>query len=260
MRLTESLPKIQIQNPIVKRGSIQFNGFDEIKNSAMILASHIDNVKVTEENVKDSKRLLAAVNNEVKKLESQRIQIKNEMLIPYQTFESQVKEIVNIVKSADEKVRMQVRELEEAERDEKKISVKAIFDKRIQMYDFKNLFTFDDFLKPKYLNKTMSLTKVEAAMVKWLTQVEEDLSAIELMDHSDEVLAEYQATQNLAISVKAVQNRHALLESNKKVTFNEQTKILQATKYIYTLNNPKDARMLEMFMETNNIKFEKVEK
>lgn len=258
--MTDQLPKFQIQKPVVTKGKIQFDGFEKIKASAELLADHIQNVEVTENNVKESKKLLAAVNSEVKKLDSQRIQIKNEMLVPYQSFETQVKEIVKIVKDADESVRMQVRELEEAERDKKKEAIKRLFNKRIQMYEFKNLFTFDDFLEPKYLNKTMSMNKVETSMINWLTKIDDDLVAIEKMDYNDEILAEYQCCQSLAISVKRVQDRHEQVEKNKKVTYNEQAKKVSKSSFVFTLKNEKDAKLVEMFMETNNIKFEKVEK
>lgn len=258
--MTNQLPKFQIQEPVVTQGTIQFEGFEKIKASAELLADHIQNVEVTEDNVKESKNLLAAVNNEVKKLDNQRIQIKNEMLVPYQSFESQVKEIVKIVKDADEKVRMQVRELEEAERDKKKETIRRLFDKRIQMYEFKNLFTFDDFLEPKHLNKTMSMNKVETAMINWLTKIDDDLAAIEKMDYNDEIIAEYQSCQSLAISVKRVQDRHEQVAKNKKVTYNEQAKKVSKSSFVFTLKNEKDAKLVEMFMETNNIKFEKVEK
>lgn len=110
-----TLPKISIESPVVKQGSILFPAYKKIKSDSLLLAQQIENIEVTEENVKQSKKLLAAVNKEVKNLESERILIKKEMLEPYNEFEKQVKEIVSIVKTADEMVRQQVTQMEECQ-------------------------------------------------------------------------------------------------------------------------------------------------
>ncbi|EUJ59178.1 DUF1351 domain-containing protein [Listeria fleischmannii] len=215
---------MQISAPKITLGSIEFNDFETIKASADILAAHIQKVEVTEDNVKESRALLSAVNKEVKELESQRIQIKKEMLKPYQLFERQVKEIVKVVKEADEAVRMQVRALEEEARDAKYNAIEELFMKRIQIYHFVHLFTARDFIQPEFLNKSYSMNKVETALVNWFTKIEDDLTAIDTMEHSAEILAEYQDTKSLAISVKLVQDRYERLEKNKAMTYNEQKK------------------------------------
>ncbi|EGQ1206894.1 DUF1351 domain-containing protein, partial [Listeria monocytogenes] len=116
-----TLPKFNIESPVVTQGSILFPAYKKIKSDSLLLAQQIENIEVTEENVKQSKKLLAAVNKEVKNLESERILIKKEMLEPYNEFEKQVKEIVSIVKTADEMVRQQVTQMEEEEREDKKL-------------------------------------------------------------------------------------------------------------------------------------------
>ncbi|EAD5794130.1 DUF1351 domain-containing protein, partial [Listeria monocytogenes] len=161
-----TLPKFNIESPVVTQGSILFPAYKKIKSDSLLLAQQIENIEVTEENVKQSKKLLAAVNKEVKNLESERILIKKEMLEPYNEFEKQVKEIVSIVKTADEMVRQQVTQMEEEEREDKKLVLKRMFEKRIRMYDFKTYFTFDDFLENRHLNKSLSINKIESEMVE----------------------------------------------------------------------------------------------
>ena len=119
---------------IVRQGSIEFLEFDRLKEEAQNLAQHIKTVKVTEETAKQSKKLLAAVNNKIKDLEGQRISIKKNMLEPYEIFDNQIKEIVSIVKEADFVVREQIRALEEVEREEKRAQIEDIFDKRKDLY------------------------------------------------------------------------------------------------------------------------------
>ena len=88
-------------------GKISFNAYENIKNKALKLSENLKTVEVSEENIKESKKLIAEVNKDVKKLEDYRIKVKKEMSKPYNDFEIQVKEIVKIVKEADEYVRSQ---------------------------------------------------------------------------------------------------------------------------------------------------------
>ncbi|HCW3214768.1 TPA: DUF1351 domain-containing protein [Listeria monocytogenes] len=254
-----TLPKINIESPVVTQGSILFPAYKKIKSDSLILAQQIENIEVTEENVKQSKKLLAAVNKEVKNLESERISIKKEMLEPYNEFEKQVKEIVSIVKKADEMVRQQITQLEEEEREDKKLVLKRMFEKRIKAYDFKTYFTFDDFLENRHLNKSLSINKIENEMVEWLTKVENELKVIETMPYADEIIAEYKETKDLAVSAQLVSERHKAQEVIKEAKNDIKDDQLHC-KTTFTLFDEKDAKLVEMFMQQNKIKFEKVEK
>lgn len=254
-----TLPKINIESPVVKRGSILFPAYEKLKSDSLLLAQQIENIEVTEENVKQSKKLLAAVNKEVKNLESERISIKKEMLEPYNEFEKQVKEIVSIVKTADEMVRQQVTQIEEEEREDKKLVLKRLFEKRIRMYDFKTYFTFDDFIENRHLNKSLSINKIESEMVKWLTKIETELKVIETMPYADEIIAEYKETKDLAVSAQIVSDRHKAQEVIKEAKNDIKDDQLH-TKITFTLFDEKDVKLVEMFMQQNKIKFEKVEK
>lgn len=84
----------------VIQGSISFPMYEELKDQALRVAKFVSSIDVTEDTVKQSKKLLATVNKSVKALEDRRIAIKKELLEPYSEFEAQVKEIVTIVKDA----------------------------------------------------------------------------------------------------------------------------------------------------------------
>lgn len=240
---------------VIDIGSIQFPAFQQIKNSATKLANYIEKVEVTEENVKKSKKLVATVNKQVKDLNDKRIKVKKQMLEPYNEFEDQVKEITEIVKSSEETVRQQIRQLEEQERDKKERAIIDLFNKRIQQYNFKNLFTYKAFIKNSYLNKTYSLTKIEKEMVDWLEQTEQALATIVNLEYPYEIIAEYTKTQDLVQAINNVQKRHSEVEDSRTL-INEDVPNNYEIKYI--IKNQKDAQLLELFMQKNNIKYEKV--
>lgn len=240
---------------IVDPGSIQFPVFRQIKESAIKLADHVKKVEVTEENVKESKKLVAAVSKQAKVLNDERIAVKKQMLEPYNEFEQQVKEITEIVKSSEEIVRQQIRQLEEQERAEKEEEIKQLFDKRMKQYDFGGLFSFKDFLEQKYLNKTFTLTKIEKEMVQWFEQINQGLEAIANLEQADEVLAEYKNYQDLSLAIGVVNERHQKQAAAKRAIEEME---LAPFKVSYVVTNEKDAKLIEMFMQQNKIKFEKV--
>lgn len=249
--------KIDIQKIQVVPGLIVFNEYETLKQQAMQLAYNIEQVEVNEENVQVSKKMLAAVNKRVKEMEDRRISIKKELLEPYNMFESQVKDIVNIVKNAESIVRDQLREIEENEREQKKAAISEIFEKRIKHYDFNGMFGFDDFIKPQHLNKSVTMKAVESEMVEWLQKKEVDLNVIKSLPDSEHVLAEYLDTKDISIAIQIVNDRKRVHEVVSEAMNKERE-----TAYVITLSDEKDFKLMEMFMLANDIKykFEKVVK
>lgn len=237
----------------VIQGSISFPMYEELKNQALQVAEYVSSIEVTEDTVKQSKKLLATVNKSVKSLEDRRIAIKKELLIPYNEFEAQVKEIVGIVKEADTLVRTQVKELEEKEREEKQDKIEEIWNKRVQAYDF-DFINIDKFLVPSHLNKTTSLSKVEDEMVTWLEKVNSDLKVIESLPDRKEILQEYIENIDLTVSMLLVNERK---EKEKKVNeiYEENEDISQV--YYFKIFNEKDTKLVELLLNENKIQFEK---
>lgn len=247
---------------LVQQGSILFPEYETVREQAINLSETMLQVEVTSENIKRSKQLLAAVNKEVNKLNDERIKAKKKLLEPYDELEKKVKEINSIVKNAENTMRQQVRELEEKERDEKEQVIRTIFEKRMKQYDFEELMGFDKFLSPQHLNKSYSMTKVESEMVKWFTKVEEDLSLIYSMEYSYEIIAEYQRTQNVTQSIQTVNDRHKVIQEmeRKSEPLKVQTKTSKpTTKVVFELYDNKDARLVEMFMQQEQIEYVKNE-
>ena len=232
-------------------GKISFNAYENIKNKALKLSENLKTVEVSEENIKESKKLIAEVNKDVKKLEDYRIKVKKEMLKPYNDFEIQVKEIVKIVKEADEYVRSQIKELEEIERENKKAIVKEMFENKAKHYDFNEIITFDKFFKESISNKTTSLDKIENELSEWLEQRKMDIEVIKSLKH-DEVLKEYLETFNLAL---VIENAKVKEEENKKIEEVMKKTEKSSKKYIFIISEEKDAKLAEMLLKENKINY-----
>jgi uncharacterized protein DUF1351 len=255
--MQEELMPLEMQQQIlVTVGQIDFPDYTHLKQQALELAENIAAVQVDAENIKQSKKLLAEVNKRLKELEDRRIEIKKLMLVPYNGFEQKVKEIVGIVKEADELVRQQVKQLEENERLNKQNALQEIFDKRIALYGFQDLFSFVDFLKPQHLNKSVSIEAVEKEMVAFLEKVEADLCAMEHMGNRWEVLNFYRDTKDLAAAISLANQA----EQRKKEIENSKIKQqAKAAKIAYLVSvhceNQKELKLLEMLLQENGFEF-----
>jgi hypothetical protein len=237
------------------QGSIIFPEYQRIKDMALQLAEVMKEHEVNDETLKTSKKILAAVNKRCKELDGERIRIKKLMLEPYQEFEEQVKEIVGIVKEADNTVRQQVKELEEMERLKKEAEIWAIWDKRIKQYKLGDLIPFTDFIKPKHLNKSISIEAAEKDMVDFLEQTERDIKVLQKLPDLNAHVSAYIGTYDLAQAMDQVmreKERRRQIEAAQA-----SSKSAQAVKsYRYIVWGEKDAALLEMFMQKNKINYE----
>lgn len=241
---------------------IEFVGFEELKQSAEKLAANVQHVVVNKENVKESKQLIASINREIKTINDERIKLKKEVLEPYNKIEQQVKEIESIVNEASAVVKGQVKSLDEAERAEKEKKIRALFERRIKHYPFKDLFSFEDFLKPRHLNKSETMTKVEDNLVNWLERIKQDYDVIKKQDNADEILTEYVNTQSLATAINTVQERHEKIqESNESIKNNRSKKEKReqenAVKWINLQVKKSDLKFIEYVLNDNEIEFHK---
>jgi hypothetical protein len=255
-KMENELIALDVEQIFVWQGSIQFAEFERLKDQALTLAGEIRTVEVNDETIKTSKKLLAEINKSLKVLDDKRISIKKLMLEPYQVFEGQVKEIIGIVKEADEIVRDQVRNFEEGQRRHKEAVLEDKFQKRIVHYSFRDLFKFQDFLNPKHLNKTMSIEAVEKEMVDFLNNISRDMKAIERMANPEALLAYYTDVKDLAVAITLHEQQEARkrqIEASKalvKKTPNKISYLISAQIY-----DQKDLALVEMFFKQQEINY-----
>lgn len=242
----------------IVQGSIIFPEYQRIKDMALQLADAMESHEVNEETIKISKKILAAVNKRCKALDAERIRIKKLMLEPYQEFEDQVKEIVEIVKEADNTVRQQVKDLEEAERMKKEVEIWDIWDKRIKQYKLGDLIPFTDFIKPKHLNKSTSIEAAEKDMVDFLEQTERDIKVLQKMPDLSAHVSAYIGTYDLAQAMDQVMReneRRRQIEASQAHQKNGQAE--KSIAYLVSVNvyNQKELKLLEMILQENQFEF-----
>ena len=249
--------KLAIKATIAKYPVINFDEYDDLKVQAMIIAERVRDVQVTDENIKETKKMLARINSSLKELNDRRIAIRKEINKPYDEFAEKIKEIETIVRDADTLVRNQVREIEEQERRDKKQALEDIWNKRIPMYELASQIPFEDWLEPCHLNKTATIQKSEMEMVHFLESAERDLKVLlENGDNSVRYMTTYYQTLDLGKTLETV-NRE--LEQERKIQ-EQVTEVVEDSEeiqeqYVFIIRNKKDGRLVEQLLINNEIEF-----
>lgn len=246
------MSELEVRAVVKTLPEINFHEYEKLKSEAIMISEYLSQMEVTEDNIKEQKKILARVNKSVKLLNDRRIAIKKEILEPYTVFESQVKEIEKIVKDADEVLRNQVREIEEREREEKKKKLKDIWDLRITQYKYAKIFEFDDWITSQHLNKTYSMNKCEDDMVNFLETTEKDLEVLSSMEDAADLRIEYKSSLSVSDAINAVNSRKRIVEEQKEIIQEDNQK------YYLSFDNKKDFEFAKMVLKEKEINFKEM--
>ena len=190
-----------------------------IEERLAALADEIDakieavlSLAVTEETVKDVKKALADLNKDYEALENRRKCIKKEVIAPYEQFKIIYDQITGKYPEAKKILNARIDEIENIRKQEMRDELLEYFDELRQnlRIDFVTMDTW----KPN-ITLTGSMKALKEQANKYLNQIAGDLSVIETMENSDEVLVEFRKSLNLSAAVAAVNNRKAAVEAQK---------------------------------------------
>ena len=171
---------------------------------------------VTEDTVKQVKKVRADLNAKFKELEDQRKAVKNQILAPYNDFEAVYAECVtNVFSPADKKLKEKIDSVEDGIKEKKTESLRSYFEEYRQSLGIDpDVANFESCgIKPN-LSSTDKALRTQAQM--FLDIVKQDIDTINGMENAAEILAEYRKTRRLAESIQTVNDRHARIEEEKR--------------------------------------------
>lgn len=156
------------------------------------------NMVVTPEGMSDAKKTRADIRKVGDSIDSQRKAVKKEWMRPYEVFESKVKELTGIVNEAVSNIDVQIKEMENAEKEAKRQRLWNLFTESSS--DIREYIEFEDIFDKKWLNATFPETDAANAIVKQLDDIRDGLDAIRSMNspYESAMLSEYSKSHNLA--------------------------------------------------------------
>lgn len=165
---------------------------------ASITESYVD-VVYSEEQIKDAKADRAKLNAMKKAISDRRIQVKKEVMAPYDQFEAEVKEVVALIEEPIAMIDSQIKAYEEKCKEDKLQELIAHFE--TVAGDMDGILTFDMVFDQRYLNATVSPSKAKLDITDKVDKVRTDLATIEAMDDDVRLVAKNAYAKSLDMSM-----------------------------------------------------------
>jgi hypothetical protein len=189
-----------------------------IEENLMALKAEIEekadramNLVCTEDTVKDIKAVRSDLTKEFAELETQRKFVKEQVMKPYEAFESIYKECVsNIYKKADGDLKAKIDEVEESLKAEKREAVVGYFYEYAETNGI-DFATFEEANIKVGLSDSMKSLKDKAKAS--IDKIVEDIALIKTQEYADEIMVEYESCLNASRAITAVVFRHKALDS-----------------------------------------------
>ena len=253
---------------------------EELKAEIAEKVKDYKNLVYTDNQIKDAKADRAKLNKLVKALEDKRKEVKKECLQPYEKFEKQIKEVVEIINEPIALIDGQVKEYEEQKKKEKQEQIEKMFEEK-NIFDWLSLkAVFDE----KWLNASKSISRVEVELDEIIAKIDSDIrtlqsfkefafEAIEEYKHSLDIsraIAEGQRLAEIQRRKAEEQAKQEQAEIEKELPFNEpevvqiENQQAEETPVIYTVSfkakmTIEQSRILKEFCKNNGIELLPIE-
>lgn len=187
--------------------SPQENGFvqeiewnnEELKTAIAKKMEDYKGLVFTEETIADGKKDRADLNKLRGAIDNERKRIKKMCMEPYDKFEKEVKEVLGLVDEQINAIDVQIKEVEQIKREEKRKTLQELF----ESIGFQKFVTLEMIWDEKWLNASVSLSKVENQMKETMYRIGEDVGTIiRLPEFSFEAMEVYKKTLDLTQAIK----------------------------------------------------------
>ena len=162
---------------------ITFN-FEELKQELVEKSKKYATAVYTEDTIAEAKKDRASLNKLVKAVNDEKIRIKNEVMKPYEPFEKQIKELMEIVQDAVNNIDGQVKTFEQKKKDEKLQVITDYFIKNVAIYE--GLIDFDLIFNERWLNVTYDIDAIFKEIDHIFAKTKNDLMTINNIVQNEE--------------------------------------------------------------------------
>lgn len=205
------------ENGFIKE--IQWNN-EELKKDIAEKMQEYKTLVFTEETIKDAKSDRAKLNKLKTAFDDERKRIKKLCMEPYDKFEKQVKELISLIEEPIRLIDSQIKEVEEQKRIQKRRDIEELF----KTIGFQKFVTLDKIFDDKWLNVSVSMSKIEESMKSTMYRIGNEIATINnLPEFSFEAREVYVKTLDIAQAIKEGQ-RLAEIQKRKNAYEKEQQK------------------------------------
>ena len=190
---------------------------EQLRSVSTVIDERVKNATslvCTEESVKTIKEIRAELNKDYKEFENKRKLVKEQVLKPYNDFESIYKECISDkFKNADIILKGKIDNVENELKAKKEQEIKDYFEE----YKTANNIDFITYGQAR-INVTLSssMKSLKEQAKQFIDKIVDDLKLIETQEHKTEILVEYKQTLNVSQAITSVTNRFKAIEEEKK--------------------------------------------
>lgn len=187
--------------------SPQENGFvpeikwnnEELKAAIAEKMEEYKGLVFTEETISEGKKDRANLNKLRGAIDDERKRVKKLCMEPCNRFEKEVKEVLALVDEQISAIDVQIKEVEQIKREEKRKAVQELF----ESIGFQKFVTLEMIWDEKWLNASVALSKVENQMKETMYRIGEEVGTISrLPEFSFEAMEVYKKTLDLTQAIK----------------------------------------------------------
>lgn len=186
-----------------KNGVIGFN-FEEIKEVLKNGLEEYKNMEFTEDSKKEAKATVASLRKLKKAVNDKRLEVKNSFMVPYNTFESQVKELDALIDEPINLINNQIEEFERKRIAEKKAMINEVYASIMEEHpDISELLPIARIYDIRWENATTTKKSIADAITQHVERVEKDLATIRSMqsEFEDKGIEKYRTTLELSDAI-----------------------------------------------------------
>ena len=158
---------------------IEWN-FEELKNEITVASEEYAVSVYTDDAIKAAKADRAKLNKFVDAMEAKRKELKKKVMVPYEQFEKEEKELVAIVQRAIDNIDTQVKDYERRQREEKTAKIREFYDDNI--HDIEKYLPFERVFKSEYANASTTMKSVKEDILEMIQKVDEGLAILNEVD------------------------------------------------------------------------------
>ena len=219
--------ELEILSPIEQLPAVKFNK-EEIKQEISRRVQYYTTIVVSEETMKNSKTDLANLRKFKEGFEEKRKELKKKFLKPYEDFEKEYKEIIELIDKPINLINEQVQKLELEQKEKKKEFIKNFYSEVAQ--DILPVVPFEKIFKEKWINKTTTLKSIKDEIFDFVLKFKTGYETILNVDlkFKDQVIDKFIQTLDLPLAL--TENKRLLEQENKLIKNRYKRKKKQKTK------------------------------
>lgn len=169
----------------------------------------------TEQTYKSVKDARAQLTKEFKEYEAQRIAVKEKILEPYTELEKVYRECVTVpFQTADAELKRKITDVTSGIVAQKTDAVQEYYNELVAAA---GIDWMDDLTYRPKVNMSDSVTALKKQAKAFVDGIVSDVTAIDAMESSAEVMVEYRKNLDLPTAIKVVDNRHKALEEQRRL-------------------------------------------